>query len=245
MVKSQQSYYGIIRPVRIVQGGGRGEESHPTINNLGDAYDLIDGWERAQIKVFGRVGKARAGDTYVMYAVTEEPGQRYSKRLRHARGSEGHEAVKSKPAERGSDRADGKKDGATGNKWTDDGRPICRRCGGAGHMEVKCAWTPRVSELICSAVRRNSEFVLLDLGAEASLFRDDFYLDYVRALDDTEYFKGAVGSESLPVHHAGFFGHLPVLLSEHAQVLNNSRDPRLCPERYYPVPRHDQTGCNG
>lgn len=151
-----------------------------------------------------------------MYAVTEDPGERYPERSRGVLGSGKADDSKGKVADQRRGNAM-----ATGNKWTDDGRPICRRCGGEGHMELKCPSTSRVSALMCNAVsqpRRDADLVLLDLGAETSLFTDDFYLDNVVKLDKVEYAKGAVGDESFPVHQEGFLGCIPVLLSKDAQV---------------------------
>ena len=104
----------------------------------------------------------------------------------------------------------------TSHEWTEDGEAICSNCSGIGHFFSKCpSKIRRVSTVMVSAMKRSkdeSNWFLLDNGAEVSIFNSDRFLNNVESIK-AQYINGVSGDKPVEVTEQGSIHGIPVLLT--------------------------------
>lgn len=197
-------------------------EETPRPVNVMAAYQRAQVWEEAQIKIYGTAGTKMSAD-FAAYSLQREyherngalkggRGGRASGRSRNAGRGRGYE----KPAAQEDEVKDSdgnhprKKPRASGkNRFTDKGEPICNVCDGKGHMSYECPSVGRIAVLLAATSYGNDNFILLDNGAEGSMFRNGNLLGNLKPCVQSSM-TGAVGSKSLSKTKEGWFHGLLV-----------------------------------
>jgi hypothetical protein len=110
------------------------------------------------------------------------------------------------------------------NQYTAGGKPICNRCGGVGHMAAQCPTPPdmEIAATFIGAIRKGedrSRMVLLDSGAQVSLFANRQLVDDVQGARVSPTFHGFTENEDpLVVEEEGNFEGVPVYFSEGSAI---------------------------
>lgn len=131
----------------------KAEEDQP--QTLDEAQVELSRYENAQISAYGSFHSATPlGQQYAVFRV----GKAGARRENGTRGDAS--PVEESGYERSNDM-----------RWTADGLPICARCGGRGHKVASCP-SPASIGAVClvASVRADARRVMLDDGAEVSLF---------------------------------------------------------------------------
>lgn len=168
------------------------------------AYKAAYEWENAQKMVFGDKHAVPSVSSYAAFAVSvdaTEGRNKYNTRNKKWK-SDADEKKES----------DGKK---KIYKWTEDGKPICSVCEGKGHKAYECPSAKSVNALyVCSNSSVDvSRLIMLDSGAEASMFMRSDIVSDLQSIDDVRmygFFKG----KPLVVDQSGLFMGVRVFVSD-------------------------------
>ena len=166
---------------------------------LAAALEDLQRYQNAQVAAHGSfVSAAPLNQQYAMYHV----GKRWEKKRPVVPDAEAHSTSGS-----------GK---TSAMKWTDDGVPICNRCGGKGHKVAQCPTPAKlcvVRVMASLSIRDESRYILLDDGAEASTFCSRGLLDNELTCDGSEpTLVTAEKGSKLTVSARGDFMGVEVLL---------------------------------
>ena len=162
-------------------------------------YAFVCAQKDAQKEVFGSVGKGPSGP--------EKP-----------KGGRGRGKGSSKKTSSDKEYSEKKAEAKSGGRWTDDGKPICDICKGIGHLRNECPLKGRLNAaVLCCHVDKQS-MVLLDDGAELSLFKDGSLVSDIVTCDSTTFINGAVGDTNNVTDKKGYFRNTPVHLSSSANI---------------------------
>lgn len=125
---------------------------HPTVRpqTIHAAFVRAQKWEDAQKEVFGSVGKGPTGREWSAYATERGP-----EKPKGGRGN-GKKPWKKPSGDKESSDAKGTKTEAkAGDRWTEDGQPICDLCKGIGHYRYECPSKGRLNAaVLCCHVNK-------------------------------------------------------------------------------------------
>ena len=105
-------------------------------------------------------------------------------------------------------------------RWTEDGQPICARCGGKGHKMAQCPTPAKICAVRLVAninLHVVDRYILLDDGAEASTFCSNNLLDNVFAEVRSELTTAQSGSKITTTEVGDFMG-IEVMVSDDVDI---------------------------
>jgi hypothetical protein len=167
------------------------------------AYEELLQWERARIEVYGSISPgAASGSTYAAYTVEETKTWKQKKLTWQAEKAKADAKAAGKDAKPGEDAKTGDAGAKSGFKGS------CHNCHGRGHKADDCPSAKGMFSLTISRMgieQEQSRTVLLDGGAEASLFHNcDLLSDFV-TVPAAKLKTFMAGSEQLSVEQAALY----------------------------------------
>ena len=186
------------------------------------AYDDLILWEASQIQVFGRIGansSNRGVGTYASYAYELEDDVKDSESEKKPHWKTKAGAKKNPKNKNGSQvESKGNEMKTTGEGGTKLAKPDlqCYRCRGYGHIANECG-SAMVSMLqVCRMEHKKDllRYVLMDEGAEASLFAQRGLLSDLKSIQTERLNSFQEGAKALTVNEAGNFYGVPVFVTD-------------------------------